>query len=1142
MSKDPKSKEEVIAFEKKLQDLKMVEFVWNLTEEQQKRIRFSPLQYFIPWRCVWNSNSISTPCRMVFDASMPTGTGYGLNDVLAKGRNQMNKLVEIVIRWFIRPAAFHTDVSKMYNTLKLLDIHWIYQMYLWHPDLDPDVEPVAKVIKTLIYGVKSSGNQAEYGLRKTADLQKEQYPRINEIVQDDIYVDDCISGEETDERAMQSADELEIVLARGGFTLKGFTFSGKPPPPNLTEDGLSVNVAGWKWFPEGDFIKPDIGELNFAKKSRGRKPTSEAMKIPEKLTKEHCCSKVAEIFDIAGLLTPITAGMKADLRDIPSIERIQWKECIPDNLKGVWHSHFEMMQEIGNIRYKRCVVPSDAVSLDIETLDTGDASKTVACIAIYARFKRRCGSSSCQLVFARSKLIPEGTTQPRAELIAAMLNSHTGEVVKRAFGSLHKKSWKLSDSQIVLFWINNHQKALKQWVRTRVIEILRFTLRSQWFYIESKKLIADLGTRRGVKLHDVDADSDWINGYPWMREHESSFPVQPVSDLTLSSADNENYKREVFIPYNNADDLTSFEWPQSNKYESMSFTSVSTRFDATETSARYVFSQYLLDPNRRRFSSASRVMAIVMKFINNCRTQVANNRNPNMNEDEVCETYQVKILGENIVVILTDEELAHGKNYFFRKATAEVLQFAKESDYRKISTEKNGILYYTGRVMPEQQVDCTVKMTDIMKDLSSTTFFVPIVDAHSPIAYSIINETHWDHKVANHSGVETVYRYVLKVCFIINGRNLVKLFRKNCERCRYLAKRTIDVAMGPISSQNLTIAPAFYITQLDITGPFISYSPHNKRTKVKIWFVVYCCATTSTVNLKVMEDYSASGFLQSFVRFSCETGYPKVLVSDEGSQLVKGYGDMKISFIDLKNKLHREMGVEFDLSPVGGHNVTGKVERKIREVKESIAKSFQNRRLSILQWETVGAETANAINDMPLALGNVVSDFESMDLLTPNRLRLGRNNERSPVGPLLVTSDPSKFFTENSDIFNCWFECWLTSHVPKLMHHPKWFNSDYHLKEGDVVLFLKKEGLLNETYQYGMVKSVEVGRDQKIRTVVVRYRNYNEDFDRETRRAVRQLIVIHRVDELDIIHELGKIATIADMKRKLLSDAECGCN
>ena len=152
------------------------------------------------------------------------------------------------------------------------------------------------------------------------------------------------------------------------------------------------------------------------------------------------------------------------------------------------------------------------------------------------------------------------------------------------------------------------------------------------------------------------------------------------------------------------------------------------------------------------------------------------------------------------------------------------------------------------------------------------------------------------------------------------------------------------------------------------------------------------------------------------------------------------------------------------------------------------------------------------------------------------------SNERSPVVELLVTNNPSKFFTEKSDIFSCWFECWLTTHVPKLTHRPKWFNSDYHLQEGDLVLFLKKEGLLNETYQYGIVKPVEYGRDQKVRTVLVRYRNHNEDFDRETRRAVRQLIVIHRMDKLDIIHELGKIATIADMKKKLHSDAECGCN
>ena len=129
------------------------------------------------------------------------------------------------------------------------------------------------------------------------------------------------------------------------------------------------------------------------------------------------------------------------------------------------------------------------------------------------------------------------------------------------------------------------------------------------------------------------------------------------------------------------------------------------------------------------------------------------------------------------------------------------------------------------------------------------------------------------------------------------------------------------VSMGPVSQHNLTIAPVFYITQLDLAGPFLSYSPHNKRNTIKIWFVVYCCATTSTTNLKVMEDYGTSAFLESFMRFACEVGYPKILLSDEASQLLKGYEDMRIDFVDLKNNLHLNKSIEFSTCPVGGHNM-----------------------------------------------------------------------------------------------------------------------------------------------------------------------------------------------------------------------------
>ena len=36
-----------------------------------------------------------------------------------------------------------------------------------------------------------------------------------------------------------------------------------------------------------------------------------------------------------------------------------------------------MMQEIGSLRFQRVVVPEDAVNLDINTIDTADASSNI---------------------------------------------------------------------------------------------------------------------------------------------------------------------------------------------------------------------------------------------------------------------------------------------------------------------------------------------------------------------------------------------------------------------------------------------------------------------------------------------------------------------------------------------------------------------------------------------------------------------------------------------------------------------------------------------------------------------------------------------------------------------------------------------
>ena len=175
-----------------------------------------------------------------------------------------------------------------------------------------------------------------------------------------------MSGEQSVEQMTKMMNNLEFVLNTVGWTLKSYTVSGEHPHQSLTRDGVSIDVAGHKWFSQEDAISLYIKELNFANKKRGRQ-VDVVKEIPEKLTRKICHSKVAEVFDMCGLLTPITAPWKVDLRQFVQ-RQLKWEGAIPDNLRPLWESNFAMIGQLNELRYKRAIVPDDAASLEIETL------------------------------------------------------------------------------------------------------------------------------------------------------------------------------------------------------------------------------------------------------------------------------------------------------------------------------------------------------------------------------------------------------------------------------------------------------------------------------------------------------------------------------------------------------------------------------------------------------------------------------------------------------------------------------------------------------------------------------------------------------------------------------------------------------
>ena len=261
----------------------------------------------------------------------------------------------------------------------------------------------------------------------------------------------------------------------------------------------------------------------------------------------------------------------------------------------------------------------------------------------------------------------------------------------------HKSSVKLADSQIVLHWLHNENKQLKQWTRNRVIEIHRFADKSLWRYISStdSDMMADIGTQRGAILKDISAESVWINGYPWMKIDVKEFPTKTVEEIKLDQQELNAINTETQIKSIQSNDVLE---------ESSSYI-VHYKLDKEQIEKTYIYSQCLIDPNQHRFNTVVRIIAIVKRPIEKLKQRVNLQKETSNKERSSADTelhqYSTPDTKVKLHVILS-EDIKNAENYFFQKANAEIKHFMKENQYKRISKEKEGILYYTGRVLPNQ--------------------------------------------------------------------------------------------------------------------------------------------------------------------------------------------------------------------------------------------------------------------------------------------------------------------------------------------------------------------------------------------------------------------------------------------------------
>ena len=609
IAKRPGCREDVFRAHNKLRDKGHVIALKDLPPDIKEIVDKSPGRYYIPWSVVYKLGSLSSPSRVVFNASMKTRSGFSLNSILAKGVNKLPRILHLLNEFGLRRAAFCGDISMAYNAVKLLPEFITFQRYLWAEELNINDPVVEMVVVTLIYGVTPSGGLMTAGFESTADYAIKHHPdhaKGANVIKRSSYVDDIIRSCYNLEECHELAKSVDFCLKLAGMETKGFTFSGSDPPDTVSADGMSVGVLGYVWWPKEDYISLANKELCLGKSSRGRAATPVTGDLKSTLapvfTRRVLSGKVCGIYDPKGLVTPITSRIKLHLSEIVDL-KIGWDDIIPGKYLDTWVQIIQDIQKLSNLRFPRCYLHPESINDQVELIVSVDASKDVAVAAVHARTELPDGNFGCRLICAKSKLVHLSTI-PRGELRAAVLGATLAHIVRQNIGAQFSKVYFVTDSTIVMAWLNHDQRPLQTLVRNAVIEVRRLSSIADWYHVDSANNLADLGTRE-CGLAELDSSSAWQNGLPWMNLPRHLMPIKSMAEVMLSQAEKREASKEV------------------KGQETVSYALTELKDKVKE---RYKYSKYLVDPCARPWPTSVRILAIVLKFIKLC-SRPRNKRN-----------------------------------------------------------------------------------------------------------------------------------------------------------------------------------------------------------------------------------------------------------------------------------------------------------------------------------------------------------------------------------------------------------------------------------------------------------------------------------------------------------------------------------
>ena len=471
----------------------------------------STVGHYLPHHAV-KKDSITTPIRIVYDCSAKaTHNQPSLNECLLKGPPLLNDLTGILLRFRIHNIALTSDIEKAFLNIGLHESDRDFTKFLWLEDpQDIHSKFVVYRFSSVLFGSVSSPAILNAVIRTHLDKSENE---IANLLKNDIYVDNIVSGTDNSENAVKFYKESNELLESAGFRLRSWASNDTKINAAATQDNVqhettTAPLLGMKWDTVND-------QLLY-------KEIDESDNTP---TKRSVIRHVSRIYDPLRYLSPVLIQAKVFMQDLWK-RKLEWDEQLSPDLQSTWNTILKELNCATTTMIPRKYFDHNNRNCDeyeIHCFTDASLNKGYGA-AIYIT---RANESS--LVMAKSRVAPlKPHTIPRMELMGVVLGTRLTTLVKEQFKQLTITQTTLwTDSLIVLSWIRS-MKPLPTFVHNRVTEIKAASI-DQFKYCPTQQNPADLLTR-GVNSTQFQQSELWWKGPTFLTT--GNHPPEPNTPAT----------------------------------------------------------------------------------------------------------------------------------------------------------------------------------------------------------------------------------------------------------------------------------------------------------------------------------------------------------------------------------------------------------------------------------------------------------------------------------------------------------------------------------------------------------------------------------------------------------------------------------